>query len=150
MPGISTLRFESTARLGKGVTTNLGAKEFDGVRAEGKSTTWTIPAGEIGNRNPINILSETWYAPELQVTVYSRYADPRTGESIYRLAGIRRGEPAADLFTTPEGYEVKDRAGQRNEALENARRQREEAREKAREERDRAREQRDLERRKTG
>ena len=109
MPGVSTLRFESTAKLGKGVTTSLGAKEFDGVRAEGKSTTWTIPAGEIGNRNPIHIMSETWYSPDLQVTVYSRYADPRTGESIYRLAGIRRGEPSAALFAPPEGYTVKDR-----------------------------------------
>jgi hypothetical protein len=137
MPGISTLRFESTAKLGKGVTTSLGNKDFDGVKAEGKSTTWTIPAGEIGNRNPINIVSETWYSPELQVTVHSRYADPRTGESIYRLAGIRRGEPAADLFTAPEGYAVKDRV-----------RERDELRGRAREERDRAREQRQLERKK--
>jgi hypothetical protein len=150
MPGISTLRFESTARLGKGITTNLGTKEFDGVRAEGKSTTWTIPAGEIGNRNPINIVSETWYSPDLQVTVHSRYADPRTGESIYRLAGIRRGEPPADLFNPPEGYDVKDRTRQRDEALENARKGREESLQRAREQRERAREQRDLERRKTG
>jgi hypothetical protein len=131
MPGVSTLRFESTAKLGKGVTASLGTKDFDGVKAEGKSTTWTIPAGEIGNRSPILIVSETWDSPELQVTVYSRYADPRTGESIYRLAGIRRGEPAADLFKAPEGYAVKDRA-----------RERDELRERAREERDRTREER--------
>lgn len=110
LPGVQTLRFESTARLGKGITTSLGMKEFDGVKAEGKSTTWTIPAGEIGNRNPINIMSETWYSPELQVTVYSRHSDPRTGESIYRLASIRRGEPPADLFRVPDDYKVKGRA----------------------------------------
>jgi hypothetical protein len=91
------------------VTTNLGTKDFDGVKAEGKSTVWTIPAGEIGNRNAINVTSESWYAPDLQVTVYSRYNDPRTGESIYRLASIRRGEPAADLFRVPADYEVKGR-----------------------------------------
>jgi hypothetical protein len=139
LPGIGTLRFESTAHLGKGVTASLGTKEFDGVKAEGKSTTWTIPAGEIGNRNPISIVSENWYSPELQVTVFSRYADPRTGESIYRLAGIRRGEPPADLFTAPADYSVSDRAKQREEALERAREQRE----RAREQRDRAREQRE-------
>ena len=110
MPGVQTLRFESTARLGKGVTTTLGMKDFDGVRAEGKSTVWTIPAGQIGNRNPIQVTSESWYAPDLQVTVYSRHNDPRTGESIYRLAGIRRAEPARDLFVVPEGYEQKGRA----------------------------------------
>ncbi|HYC35994.1 MAG TPA: hypothetical protein VEC19_06205 [Usitatibacter sp.] len=114
LPGIGTFRFESTAKLGKGVTTQLGTREFDGVKAEGKSTVWTIPAGEIGNRNPINITSETWFSPELQVTVHSRYHDPRTGESVYRLANIRRVEPAADLFKVPEGYETKERKRERS------------------------------------
>jgi hypothetical protein len=138
MPGLQTMRFESTARLGKGVTTSLGAKDFDGIRAEGKSTVWTIPAGAIGNRDPILVTSESWYAPELQVTVYSRHADPRTGESIYRLAGIRRGEPAAALFNAPEGYAVKNRVREREDS------------DRARKERDRAREQREGERRKPG
>jgi hypothetical protein len=138
MPGVQSLRFESTARLGKGVTSSLGVKEFDGVRAEGKSTVWTIPAGEIGNRNPIQITSESWYSPDLQVTVYSRYADPRTGEAIYRLAGIRRAEPAADLFRAPEGYEVKDPAAARTEQLELRRREHQ----RRLEERQREREQR--------
>lgn len=109
MPGMQTMRFENLGRLGKGVTTSMGTKEFDGVKAEGKSTVWTIAAGEIGNRNPINVTSETWYSPELQATVYSRYNDPRTGESIYRLAGIKRGEPAADLFDVPPDYKVRER-----------------------------------------
>jgi hypothetical protein len=109
MPGVSTLRFESTAHLGKGTTTSLAAKEFDGVKAEGKSTVWTIPAGQIGNRNAINVTSESWYSPELQVTVYSRHDDPRTGESIYRLAAIKRSEPQSDLFKVPEGYQTKGR-----------------------------------------
>ena len=110
MPGIQTMRFESTAKLGKGVTTSLGTKDFDGVKAEGKSTVWTIPAGEIGNKNPINVVSESWYSPDLKVTVQSRYSDPRTGETVYRLANIRRTEPAADLFKVPEDYKSKARA----------------------------------------
>lgn len=109
MPGIQTMRFESTAKLGKGITTSLGMKDFDGVKAEGKATTWTIPAGEIGNRNAILIASETWYSPDLQATVYSRYNDPRTGETVYRLANIRRGEPAAELFAPPEDAKVRSR-----------------------------------------
>ena len=109
MPGVQTMRFE-TAKLGKGATTSLGMKDFDGVKAEGKSTVWTIAAGEIGNKNPINVTSETWYSPDLQVTVYSRYNDPRTGETVYRLANIRRGEPAPDLFKVPEDYKRRGRA----------------------------------------
>jgi hypothetical protein len=110
IPGVNTMRFESTAGLGKGVTSRLGTKDFDAVKAEGTSTVWTIPAGQIGNRNPINIAKESWYSPELQVTVMTRHNDPRTGESIYRLAGIKRAEPSTDLFKVPEGYALKGRA----------------------------------------
>jgi hypothetical protein len=110
IPGVHTMRFESTAHLGKGVTSSLGTRDFEGVKAEGKSTVWTIPAGKIGNRNPIDVTSESWDSPELQVTMYSRHNDPRTGESIYRLAAVKRSEPAAELFKVPEGYKLKGRA----------------------------------------
>ena len=109
MPGVHTMRFESTADLGKGTAANLGTKSFDGVSAEGKSTTWTIPAGKIGNRKAIQIVSESWYSPDLQVTVYSRYSDPRTGESIYRLANVKRAEPSPDLFKVPDDYKTRRR-----------------------------------------
>jgi hypothetical protein len=111
MPGLDSFHFESTAGLGKGVTTSLGTKDFDGVKAEGTSTVWTIAAGRIGNRNPINVTKESWYAHDLQVLVYARHSDPRTGESIYRLASIKRAEPAAELFKVPEDYTVKGREG---------------------------------------
>lgn len=113
LPGVQTMRFETTARLGKGVTTRLGSKDFDGVKAEGRATVWTIPAGEIGNRDPIQVTSERWYSPELQVAVLSRHSDPRTGESVYRLADIRRGEPPAELFRVPEDVEATRRPGRR-------------------------------------
>jgi hypothetical protein len=110
-PGIPSMHFDSTSHLGKGVTTKLAAKDFDGVKAEGTQTVWTIPAGEIGNRAPINITRETWTSPELQVTVYSRYNDPRSGESVYRLAAVKRAEPPADLFKVPDGFKVKEHRG---------------------------------------
>ncbi len=88
----------------KAATSSLGSKDFDGVRADGKLVQQTIAAGEIGNRNPILVTTETWYSPELQVTVYSRHNDPRRGETIYKLANIRRAEPAAELFKVPAEY----------------------------------------------
>lgn len=45
-----------------------------------------------------------------QVTVYSRYNDPRTGETVYRLSGIKRAEPSPDLFKVPDGVAVSDKA----------------------------------------
>jgi hypothetical protein len=89
-------------------TEKLEARSFDGVMAEGTRTTVTIPAGELGNEQPINIVDERWYSPELQVIVMTRHSDPRTGETTYRLTNISRAEPAAALFQVPSDYTVKD------------------------------------------
>ena len=92
----------------KAVTRELGGRDFSGVRAEGNQRSYTIPAGEIGNRAPIEVSSETWYSPELQVTVYHKRSDPRSGDVVYRLDKLKRGEPPAALFSVPSDYTVHD------------------------------------------
>ena len=87
---------------------DLGSREIDGVRAEGKLRSYDIPAGEVGNRNAIVVTDETWYAPELQITVLTKHSDPRSGDTVYRLASLKREEPAASLFAVPADYTVKD------------------------------------------
>lgn len=89
-------------------TKDLGTREFDGVKAEGKLRSYEIPAGAIGNRNPIVVSDETWYAPDLQVTVYTKHSDPRSGDFIFRLDKLKREEPPAALFAIPAGYTVTD------------------------------------------
>ncbi|WP_208296890.1 hypothetical protein [Massilia sp. CCM 8734] len=89
-------------------TRELGSKEIEGVKANGKLRTYEIPAGGIGNRNAIVVSHESWYAPELKVTVYSKHSDPRSGERIYRLSNIKREEPPASLFVVPPDYTVRD------------------------------------------
>jgi hypothetical protein len=89
-------------------TEPLGTKEYEGVRADGTRTIATLRAGAIGNLQPIEILSERWYSPELRVVVYSRRADPRFGETIYRLTNIIRTEPDASLFQVPADYKRED------------------------------------------
>lgn len=90
------------------VTKDLGTRTFDGVKAEGKLRSYEIPAGEIGNRNPIVVSDETWYAPELQITVYTKHSDPRSGDTVFRLENLKREEPAAALFGVPSDYTVKE------------------------------------------
>ena len=92
---------------GKGETKALGTRDFEGVKAEGTMTTHTIPAGEIGNEKAIVITSERWFSPELHVVVYAKASDPRTGDTIYRLANLKRGEPPADWFKVPADYKVR-------------------------------------------
>lgn len=87
---------------------SLGTQTIEGVEATGTQSTVTIPAGAIGNEQPIKIVSEQWYSPALQVVVLSKRSDPRTGETVYRLTQLDRGEPAAALFQVPSDYTVKD------------------------------------------
>lgn len=89
-------------------TKSLGTKEMEGVRAEGTMKSYTIPAGELGNRNPITVTSESWYSPELQVTVYSKTSDPRSGDTVYRLANVSRAEQPMSLFSVPGEYTIKE------------------------------------------
>jgi hypothetical protein len=88
-------------------TERLGAQQIEGVRAEGTRTTMTIAAGAIGNQLPIEVVSERWYSPELQVVVMTRRADPRFGETVYRLTEIVRAEPPAELFQVPADFTVR-------------------------------------------
>ena len=67
-----------------------------------------IPAGQIGNDKPIQVISEKWFSPELQVVVMSRHLDPLAGEHIFRLINIKRTEPAAELFSVPAGYKIEN------------------------------------------
>jgi len=89
-------------------TESLGKQSIEGVDAEGTRTTVTIAAGEMGNERPIEIVSERWYSPELQVVVMTRHSDPRSGETIYKLTNINRSEPAKSLFEVPAEYTIQE------------------------------------------
>ena len=80
---------------------------INGLSAQGTRYSRTIPAGQIGNANPITIVNERWYSPDLQVVVKSVRNDPRLGQTTYTLTNIQRTEPAASLFTVPSDYTVK-------------------------------------------
>lgn len=83
---------------------DLGQQMIDNVLARGTRMTTEIPAGAIGNEQPIRIVSEQWFSPELQLLVLTRHSDPRVGETTYRLTGIVRTEPAHSLFEVPADY----------------------------------------------
>ncbi len=88
-------------------TTSLGTQTINGVQAEGTRTTHTIPAGAIGNANPIVITNERWYSPELQTVVMIKRSDPRMGTTTFQLTNIQKQEPDASLFQVPPDYTVK-------------------------------------------
>ena len=86
---------------------DLGQQVIEGVTARGTRTTTVIPAGAIGNEQPITVTSEEWFSPDLKVLVMTKHADPRSGETTYRLTSIARGEPNPSLFELPAGVTIK-------------------------------------------
>lgn len=101
-------------RVQKPVVESLGTQFMEGLAVEGTRTTVTIPAGEIGNELPINIVSERWFSPDLKVLMMSRQSDPRFGETTYRLTNVSRAEPPPQLFEIPKDFTVMDPGGKRN------------------------------------
>ena len=90
----------------------LGERKLDGETVAGKRIEATIPAGAMGNSQPIQMSAEQWYGKDLQVVVEATYKDPRTGETKYRLRDIDRAEPDAALFKVPNNYSRKPPRGQ--------------------------------------
>lgn len=94
--------------------TPLEHATIDGLAVEGRRRSETIPAGKIGNEQPIVITSEEWHSTDLKVLVLTKHNDPRNGESIYRLANVVRAEPDPSLFMVPPDFAVKDTNIRRN------------------------------------
>jgi hypothetical protein len=116
-PGAApTVAGVAPARIGEGddqpAKEDLGQKSIEGVMAEGSRTTTTIAAGKIGNAQAIKVVSESWFSPDLQVLVMTRHSDPRSGETVYRLTNIIRGEQDRSLFEVPADYTIQDRRQQ--------------------------------------
>jgi hypothetical protein len=87
-------------------TESLGKQTIEGVPADGTRTTLTIPAGQMGNEQPIQIVTETWYSSDLQAMVLSKHSDPRNGETVTKMTNVSRSEPSRMLFEAPADYKV--------------------------------------------
>jgi hypothetical protein len=87
-------------------TDDLGTQVIDGLAVQGKRITRTVLAAQAGSERDIEVVTETWTSPELQMVVMSKTSDPRFGDSIYKLTNISRAEPDPALFTVPSDYQV--------------------------------------------
>jgi hypothetical protein len=102
-------RREATGgQTGNTKTELLGRQTTEGVPADGTRVTLTIPAGQIGNEQPVQVVTERWYSPDLQMYVVTRVSDPRSGETVTRLTNINRAEPAHTMFEVPSDFKVSE------------------------------------------
>jgi hypothetical protein len=86
------------------VTDQLGTKNIQGVTCIGKRQTITIPAGQVGNERPIDIVTETWTSPDIEAIVESSTTDPRFGQTTYTLTNLQLKDQPIALFTLPGNY----------------------------------------------
>jgi hypothetical protein len=96
------LKAEALAKTAARQEEDLGYQSINGVTAQGFRTTTTIPAGQIGNDRPIQVVSERWYSQDLQMNVKTTNSDPRFGETTYQLTNIVQAAPDATLFQVPQ------------------------------------------------
>lgn len=88
---------------------SLGTEVVEGLTCDHMLTTQTIPAGAIGNEQPIVITSETWASPDLHLLIIRKHNDPRVGETVYKLSNITRSEPDPSLFQLPSDFKLLDK-----------------------------------------
>jgi hypothetical protein len=88
-------------------TTDLGSQIVNGLAATGTRVTETIPAGAIGNQQPIQVVREVWTSTVLKVPVSVKTTDPRFGNSTMQLTGVVQTEPDPTLFQVPSDYTVR-------------------------------------------
>jgi hypothetical protein len=89
-------------------TESLGRQSIEGVPADGTRTTMTIPAGQMGNEQPIQVVNETWFSPDLQAVVMAKRSDPRNGDTVTRVTNVSRSEPPRTQFEVPSDFKVSD------------------------------------------
>ena len=107
-PAIAMIKSLGSEEHADVASEDLGTETMEGVLVTGTRTTRTIPASEIGNEKPINIVTEVWTSPDLKTIVYSKRSDPRMGEQTFKLTNIVRAEPDASLFTVPADFKLTD------------------------------------------
>ena len=88
---------------------NVGTTMIQGVEVVGRRFTRTIPAGQIGNDQPMVITNELWSAPSLDGVVLKSVNDDPRGKTTKEITHLDLGEPDPALFQPPQGYEVKTR-----------------------------------------
>lgn len=89
-------------------TENLGDQTIEGIHTTGTRMTTTIPAGRMGNEQPIAVTSERWYSPELKATILTKHTDPWAGELKSQFTNVNTSEPDSSLFHVPGDYKIVD------------------------------------------
>jgi hypothetical protein len=87
-----------------GTGVSLGTQTMEGLLVQGTQYTRTIPAGRMGNAQPIQIVTTRWFSSQLNIDVQTQTTDPMHGKTTTNVANISTTEPDATLFQLPSDY----------------------------------------------
>jgi hypothetical protein len=83
---------------------SLGSQTMQGLLVQGTQYTRTIPAGRMGNAQPIQIVTTRWFSSQLSIAVQTQTIDPMHGKTTTNVSNINATEPDASLFQLPSDY----------------------------------------------
>ena len=98
---------ETGANASGNVVEKLDMKTIGGFIAQGTRSSYTVPAGQDHNDQPIVVVHESWYCPELKIMILETNDDPRSGTTRNELIDIVRGEPDATQYRPPADYVIR-------------------------------------------
>jgi hypothetical protein len=88
-------------------TEDLDPLVIEGLEVHGHRTTTVIPAGQIGNDQPLVSTTEVWFSPLVGRPLRQITDDPRMGRSTTEVVKLDLSDPPPETFQPPEGYTVK-------------------------------------------
>jgi len=86
----------------------LGHRMIHGLLCSGHSVEHVIPAGAMGNSEPITTRHEWWTNDELKFKALEIINDPQHGERTNEMVDIQQVEPDPNRFHLPSGYVVRE------------------------------------------
>lgn len=108
VPGIPK-RVPPEARRRTSMQEDLGNETIQGIEVHGVKTTVTVPAGAVGNNEPLVSTHEAWQAVNIKpspLIVRQVDDDPVAGHSTREMTSVMLSEPDASIFQPPQGYEI--------------------------------------------
>jgi hypothetical protein len=84
----------------------LGARTIAGVLCDGTRSVRTIPAGQLGNEQPLETTDEIWIARDLGIGMLRIEDDPQNGRTTTEVIDLTQGDPDPSLFAPPPDYKL--------------------------------------------
>ncbi len=99
---------ELPGRHGNLTREDLGINTLEGIEVVGTRETVTLNPNTVGNSQPLSVIKEFWYSPQLGINLLVKRVDPRHGTQIFSVSDVKLTPPTPGIFQLPQGYAIQD------------------------------------------